>query len=344
MIAKSIRVQNFRSILDATLPCERLTALVGANGAGKSSFLRAIEMFYSDSPKIEIDDYYNKDTFKEIIVTITFGDLQTEAKTLFARYVQNDELTVERVFKWNGIKCESSLHGSLLQIPDFAAFRSAAEVNATTARPKYDELRAISKYSTLPKWTSFTAAKETIRNWEESHQADCSRARDDGHFFGFHEVGAGHLGKFTMLRYIPAVRDASVDATDKGNSVIAELMDLVVRNEVAKKSEVLAFQEETKRKYAELVDPSKLTGLTDLNVRMNATMQRFVPDSKIDIYWQPAKELDMTMPKADVRLVEDEYESTVARTGHGLQRAFIMTLLQHLSEAQSMEALGQLQS
>lgn len=40
MIIKSVRVSNFRALLEETLNCESLTALVGPNGSGKSSFLR----------------------------------------------------------------------------------------------------------------------------------------------------------------------------------------------------------------------------------------------------------------------------------------------------------------
>jgi len=43
------------------------------------------------------------------------------------------------------------------------------------------------------------------------------------------------------------------------------------------------------------------------------------------------------MPKADVKVVEDGYPSTVERTGHGVQRAFILTALQHLALAQVPE-------
>lgn len=53
MIIQSVNVKNFRSILDETLYCEGLTALVGPNGSGKSSFLKALELFYSPTPKIE---------------------------------------------------------------------------------------------------------------------------------------------------------------------------------------------------------------------------------------------------------------------------------------------------
>ena len=39
MLIQNVHVKNFRSILDESLPCDSLTALVGRNGSGKSSFL-----------------------------------------------------------------------------------------------------------------------------------------------------------------------------------------------------------------------------------------------------------------------------------------------------------------
>ena len=59
MIIEAVNIKNFRSILDETLQCENLTVLVGANGAGKSSFLRGLELFYSAVPKITTEDFYN---------------------------------------------------------------------------------------------------------------------------------------------------------------------------------------------------------------------------------------------------------------------------------------------
>jgi len=43
------------------------------------------------------------------------------------------------------------------------------------------------------------------------------------------------------------------------------------------------------------------------------------------------------MPEAEVKLLEDGYESAVQRTGHGLQRAFILTMLQHLIAARKLK-------
>ena len=41
MLIQNVQVKNFRSILNESLPCDSLTALVGRNGSGKSSFLNA---------------------------------------------------------------------------------------------------------------------------------------------------------------------------------------------------------------------------------------------------------------------------------------------------------------
>ena len=54
--------------------------------------------------------------------------------------------------------------------------------------------------------------------------------------------------------------------------------------------------------------------------------------------WLTEGGIEISMPKADVRLAEDGYASAVVRTGHGLQRAFILTMLQHLAAAQAEAA------
>ena len=84
VIIRRIRVKHFRSLLDASLNCDRLTALVGRNGAGKSSFLRALELFYDPTARATNEDYYAGDTSEDIKIAITYGNLPTQAMDLFA--------------------------------------------------------------------------------------------------------------------------------------------------------------------------------------------------------------------------------------------------------------------
>lgn len=329
MIIKSVQIQNFRSIKDETLQCDKLTALVGANGSGKSSFLQALELFHSPVPKIEQDDYYNRDTTNEIIISITFDDLSQEAKTLFANYVQGNQLTVERVFKWENGKFSTKFHGALLENPDFNEIKRSS---ATDAKVKYEQIRAVKEYGDLPAWSSLAKTIDVLKKWEEKNPPKCRRQRDDGQFFGFSGVGQGYLGKFIRFLYVPAVRDASDDASERKGSILTELTNLVIRNSLAKQTAVIDFRKRTKEEYGKILDPKKLTELGDLSSKMTKTLQNFVPDATINLEWL-SKEFDIPLPEAVVKLVEDGYQSSVVRTGHGLQRAFIMTMLQHLSQA-----------
>jgi putative ATP-dependent endonuclease of OLD family len=336
MIIKSVHIKNFRSILDETLHCEPLIALVGANGAGKSSLLRSIDLFYNPVPRIDVDDFYNGETGQEIVIIVTFTGLNQEAKDLFGSYIQGENLTVERLFTWEDGKVSWKYHGASLQNPIFQPIRDGLAVKdrGKTAKEAYDRVRATPGYTLLPAWTNLSTVQENLKNWEAEHPEQWTRQRDDGQFFGFKEVAQGYMGKFTRLLLIPAVRDASEDSAE-GKTVFSALMDLVVRSVIVKKTSFLNLKEETQRKYKEIMDPSNLIELSSLAEKMTKTLETFVPNTRVDLEWLKTLDVDFPPPQANVKLVEDGYSSTITRTGHGLQRAFILTMVQHLAIAQA---------
>ncbi len=335
MIIKEVHVKNFRSVLGESFPCDFLTALVGRNGTGKSSFLRALEMFYNPSAKVSAEDFYAEDTSQDVEIAVTFSDLTVEEKGFFSAYIDNETLTVVRVFSLTSGGKSGTYHGMRLRNPDFVEVRRAA--NKTDARNKYNELRNAGKYSSLPTVRSADQAMEALEQWENEHPSDCSRLRDDGQFFGFTEVGQGYLGRHTRFIRVPAVRDASEDATEKRGSCVTEIMDLVVRSVLATRKDVMTFKEDTQAKYQDILDPSKLTELATLQAQLTKTLKHYAPDAGVSLKWADLGEINIPMPEADVRLLEDGYESAVQRTGHGLQRAFILTMLQHLVAAREIE-------
>ena len=330
MLIKSVRVQNFRCIRDETLLCENLTALVGPNGSGKSSFLRAIDMFYNPNARYTEDDFFDRDTSQNIKITVKFVKLTNEEKKLFQKYVEGEELTVEKIMSLPSGRGGQKYHGTSLQNPQFQGFRKAKGVNL---RKEYNKLRARKKYSAFPSYTNKGDAENTLSEWEQSHPDECKRQRDDGQFFGFKEVGESHLERHTKFLFVPAVRDPSEDATESRGAVISELMDLVVRSTLSERKEIAEFKVETQERYQEIFDPSKLEELQRLEKDLSNTLQTYVQDAGVNLDWREATGIDVPMPEASIRLVEDEYASLVGYTGHGLQRAFILTMLQHLALA-----------
>lgn len=332
MIVHSIHVQNFRCIYDETLPCDKLTVLIGPNGAGKSTFLRALDIFYQPSLKYTEDDFYNKDTTKDIIINVSFTDLSLDENELFNKYVEDGKLTVEKVMKWPPSKDNQKYHGTRLQNSDFDEFRSAT---GGDLRREYNKLKN-GKYSELLDYSNKEEVEKILQEWENSHPDQCLQRRDQGQFFGFKAVGESHLERYTKFIFVPAVRDASEEASEGKGNILTEIMDLVVRSVLSQRKEIRELQEETQKQYNKVIDPGRLEELQKLEKELSDTMKTYVPDASVLLNWNVNDEITIPMPKADVRLVEDEYPSSVERTGHGLQRAFLLTMFQHLAIAQSL--------
>lgn len=335
MIVKALHVQNFRSIFDERIDCDNLTVLVGRNGTGKSSFLRALEMFYDPKATVSKEDFYAEDTSKEIEIAVTFTDLGTEEKSLFAPYLDGNDLIVARIFSVSAKK-SGTYHGMKFQNPDFTEIRNAG--GKTEIRNKYGEVRNLQKYSVLPSVRNADQVEEELKKWEAANPGPCTRMRDDGQFFGFTGVGQGYLGRHTRFIHIPAVRDASDDATEGKGSCVTEIMDLVVRRTLASRKDFVALKDDTQKKYREIMDPAKLTELSGLQTQLSDTLRYYAPEANVSMEWARLVDIDFPLPKTEVKLHEDGYKSSVQRTGHGLQRAFILTMLQHLVAAKGVEA------
>jgi hypothetical protein len=310
-----------------------LTALVGANGTGKSSFLCALDLFYTANARYTEQDYYGRNAEDPIIVRVTFAELADQEKKLFGKYVINDELTVEKEMTWPHGRGSQKYFGASMRNPDFQPVRSTA--NATEMKERYGALQAQEKYASLPKWTKKADAPGVLEAWENAHPEACERGRDDGQFFGFKEVGQAHLERFTRFLFVPAVRDASEDAAEGRGTVFTDLMDLVVRGALAEREEIQQLRQETQERYGEIMDPANLVELEDLKRDLSNTLNTFVPDASVDLVWDTDQQIDIPLPKARISLIEDGYASAVGRAGHGLQRALVLTMLQHLALAQA---------
>jgi putative ATP-dependent endonuclease of the OLD family len=332
MIIATLRVERFSCIYDETLPCEPLTALVGPNGCGKSSFLRALALFYSPSPRFTAEDFYNRDTSKPIRITVTFTGLNRTACELFSDYIEGDSLTITKIMAYTGDKPYVQYHGWLPQNIHCAEVRQT--ISAADMRVKYSELRKSEQFNMLPSATTREAILSALKAWEQDHPSACNRQLDDGHFFGFHATAAGQLGRFTRFIHVPAVRDAGDDVSEGKGSAIAELLDLVVRRALANRQDIKELERLVLERYEEITNPSNLSELNQLQGRLTETLQTYVPDAGVELAWQKAAGFTLPVPRAQVRLSEHGYAAGVSHTGHGLQRSFILTMLQHLTASQ----------
>lgn len=332
MRIRKIRVKNFRAVKDCSIDLDFLTALVGPNGSGKSTFLHALLIFRGDRA-VTAEDFYNKDVRKPIEIAVTFGNLSRRAGNKFARYLQGDELELVRICRWGGGGPESSLHGSVPRNPDFVAVLDAPR--AEDARPVYERLRKSPRYGGLAAWSGMDAAEKSLRGWEDGHPDDCERRSDNGRFFGFGGTYDGNLDKFVKILYVPAVQDALQYGTETGREpALREMLDLTARNALAGSRYYMDLQSDADAVYEGTRKVGSMRKTKRLRDDISSTLETFARGAGIDLVWDVQRP-NVPLPTATVRIVEDGYSSTIDRTGHGLQRAFIVAMLGSWSRVQA---------
>ena len=102
MKIESIRIQKFRSLDDVTLRFGQVLALVGANNAGKSHVLRALNSFFNY--KDEASSFEHQDHAFSLKsrpkITVVFCDI-TESDQIPVEYINNNTLTIKFTFRWD---------------------------------------------------------------------------------------------------------------------------------------------------------------------------------------------------------------------------------------------------
>jgi putative ATP-dependent endonuclease of OLD family len=241
---------------------------------------------------------------------------------------------------WTNLKSSRSsgrYHGVVPQIPDFVAIRSQSA--ATPKRAAYNALRENNPlYADLPNAGSAAGVDQALRDWEAAHPAQLVLSPDDGQFFGFQNNSRGKLQRHTSFVFIPAVREALADAADGKTSVIGKLLELLVRSRILQRPDVQAFKAQMTGAYQALVSAENMPELRTLAGTLTADLRGIYQDAEVALNWRELGEMPVPLPMADVVLKDDGFGGPVDRQGHGLQRAFIFTLLQHLARTAVPEA------
>ena len=93
-------------LLGSEIEFNDYTCLVGPGGSGKSTILTALRIVFRDntgSPtdllRLQKEDFHNRDTSKEVVITATFTDLDKDAQEDFKDYFRHGQYVFSAVGK-----------------------------------------------------------------------------------------------------------------------------------------------------------------------------------------------------------------------------------------------------
>lgn len=341
MRLSKVRIENFRCFEDETVIFNDYTCLVGANGSGKSTVLAALRVFFGDSPgaaadftRLQKDDFHNRDTSRNIVVSLTFTELEKEAQDEFINYVRHEQLVVSAVATWNDASntAEIKRFGERLAMKDFAEF-----FKADGDGKRVDELKAIyvkirESCPQLPVPGSKAAMKSALNDFESAHPDLCELSRSEDLFYGF--TGAALLRKFIEWIFVPAVKDASTEQLESKTTALGLLLKRTVRSKVSFTEKIKNLRAEVDKQYQQILEENQ-DALKSLSESLTTRIKEWAhPDAALSLLWRsdPSKNVSIQEPQAEVRAGEHGFrDADLSHFGHGLQRSFLLALLQELA-------------
>ena len=342
MTLKSLRIENFRSFRDGTIQFDDYTCLVGANGAGKSTVLAALNVFFvnHEAPhltplELQRDDFHFRDTSSPVRLTLTFEDLSESAQKDFATYYRQGQLRCLAIATWDEAsgRAKVSQHGERMGMEEFRSFFEALK-----AGQRVDELKAMYQqlrgtYNALPDEKTKPKMELALREYEDKHPERCVPIASSDNFYGWTK-GANLLAKYVTWVYLPAVKDAGTEQEYQRGNALSRLLDRVVGKHVELEPSLNELRSSVKRELEKLLTQNRAT-LGHLSESLASRLRNWAnPAVDLTLQWRDvseSKSLVVQLPGVEVALGEGGFSAPVVRAGHGVQRAYLLALLEELS-------------
>ncbi len=333
MKIEEIFICNWRSIKSLNIKFQDLMIFIGQNNHGKSNVLSSILFFFGEIKPHDLDFNFGS---QELIVEITFCDLDDNDKTTFKKYLTADNKIKVRKTAYVGGSFE---YKGYIQNP---VDEWLQEVNAS----EYTKREVAEKqvfYPYLP--VSGRLAKQDILNAQAKFIEDNKSSiaflfqLEETNFLGLKSVVKGIFGD---VYFIPAIKDASDDFSSKEASAFGKLYSKIIESMSATNSD----WKDTKDKLSSL-----FSTLNRLDGDGNDNQNR--PTELIDFERVLSKELESWGTEIDVEVtppniddvfrantqvwVNDGVRTDIRRKGHGLQRALTFALIKVISDSLKKE-------
>jgi putative ATP-dependent endonuclease of OLD family len=336
MKIQTVRIKNFRTLKDVTIPFDTVTTFIGPNGAGKSTVLRALDWFFNGKPgSLTQKDCSFGAIDQDIEVQITFSELTGKDRETLGKYAPEGAATFT-AWKRRSPDGADFLSANAKGFPPFNAIKAAS--GATAKREQYSALRADNPALGLPAATTAIAIEQAMTAWEAAHTDQLVDAPEalQTNFFGFNS-GGKMSGLFDFVLVTADLR-ASEESVDGKSSIIGRILERSVDRAAADEAiaEIVAESRAKQQKIYEETFKDQLVAITN---KLNDVVASYSPGRTVTV---APTEVELKAPRTtfEVAVLDGATETAVERQGHGFQRTILISALQLLAQSSAASAEG----
>lgn len=344
-----LRIHNFRSCRDISLELGWMHVLVGANNAGKSAVLRALDFLFNPSTKsLNEESFWNKDTSLEIRVEAVFSDLTDKEEETLGPYLKADgTFHMARSARMGAKSGESESDSE--QGEDKVGI--GQHYKKPVPEPEWLQESNITGNNIKGWWinkdqltvggVSFAdflggTKAPTVGDWKEKAKEFITTHAEIIPFQdtwidnpkGYANVLKGTLPFFVL---VPAVRDVAEESKGTKSSPFGKLLYAILDTVThEKRTKIEGILSEISKQMNRAGGDERVPLIADTEKQLNTMLTDFFAGCDLEIeFATPTLEVLLSAPKL---YVDDGFRNAVENKGHGLQRAVIFTILRRYAE------------
>lgn len=328
MRIRRVRIQGFRCLRDVEVPFDHVTTLIGPNGVGKSSILRALDWFFNGTALLQpsVEDLNPDAPDRRIRVEVEFDTLTREDRAQLGKYAPDG---ADRVVLWRTWDDgEDVFSGNARAYPGFAHIRSAQA--AMERRSRYAALRTDQPELELPPASNVAQVDDALASWEGNHPADLadSEIETSTKFFGF--LGGAKLSGLFDYVFVGADLRASDEADGSRTATIGRLLERTIDRTVAL-SKFDALLTQLRAEQDAIVEEHLADQLEILGADLTHSVNQFTTGREVQLEVVPT-DTKIQPLQFSTRIADGDVVTSVAGQGHGFQRALLISALKMVAE------------
>ncbi len=332
-------IENFRSIGRIEFKPRELTTLIGPNNAGKSSVLRALEIFLNQQAP-ELDEWRSGHTGEPMIIEVEFSDVKDWERNqpgvsahvfdgkirIRATYTRTDDAKPKVQISWESYRQEETIEGWA----DGAKFSELAENLRTLAKENGIEVKGQFSKANQEKLRELVRQKlpQIVKLGEAKWNSE-----------GF-SIPAALQQALPQARLIPAVRSAEQDGEPGAKTSFGLLLKEIILPAVSQADEyqdllkaVSVLEKKLRGDGVEQLEAVRVLA-DDIRKRLSSLIA-----AQVTIGMEPPNTEKLIGDNTTLRL-DDGTATRIGMQGHGLQRALVFAMLEVLASRNARVAVG----
>lgn len=334
-----LRIRNFQCFESISFRIGPMHAIVGANNAGKSTILRALDfLFNASAKKINTESFYHQDIGRRIEIEAIFTSLNQAENELLEPYLRPDG-SFQLMRTAHVEQKDPDAEGADEVDIEIAAHYCKPLPKIEWLNPTVIDTKTVTDWwkvrdSLVYKKVSFAevlgGVKPSVAMWKECAEKFAKDHLGEEDYYddwvpnpkGYSNVLKAALPHFEL---IPAVRDATDESKVLKTNPFGRLIYEVLRTmDAGLRAEIETALRATTVRLNRSDQGGRAARIEEVEVSIKGHLAEMMP-ADLELEFQaPTVEVLLTTPKI---YIDDGYRGSVENKGHGLQRAVIFAIL-----------------